>query len=137
MADISITPASVVKGSGAIVNKERVAGETVTAGQVVYLKSSDSKWWLAQSDGTSAEAEAQGIALHAAAANQPLAVQTLGSITIGATVAAGVFYYVSNTAGGICPVADLGSADYVTAIGYGTSTSAIYVNPIPTGVVLA
>lgn len=137
MADLTITAANVVKGSGATVNRDRVAGETITAGQAVYLKSSDNKWWKAQSDGTSAEADAQGVALHAASAEQPLAVQTGGSITIGATVAAGVFYYVSNTAGGICPAADLGTADYVTAIGYGLTTSTIQVQPIATGVVLA
>lgn len=137
MADLIITEPNVVKGSGAIVNKDRVAGESVTAGQPVYLKSSDQKWWRAQSDGTAAEADAQGIALHAASADQPLAVQTGGQITIGATIQAGVFYYVSNTAGGICPVADLGTADYVTAIGYGVSTSILYVQPIATGVALA
>ena len=137
MADITVTATSVVKGSGAIINKERVAGETITAGMPVYLKSSDNKWWKSQSDGTAAEADAQGIALHAASADQPLAVQTGGSITIGATILAGVFYYVSNTAGGICPVADLGTADYVTVIGYGTTTALMTVQPLATGVVLA
>lgn len=138
MADISITPGSVVKGTGAVINRERVAGESITAGQAVYRKASDDKWWRADSDtGSSAEADALGVALHAASANQPLAVQTGGQITIGATIAAGVFYYVSNNAGGIAPVADLGTADYVTAIIYGISTSVAVVSPIATGVVLA
>lgn len=137
MSDLAITAANVVKGSGATVNKDANAGESITAGQAVYKKASDGKWWKAQTDDTSAQADAQGIALHAAAADQPLAVQTGGSIAIGATVAAGVFYYVSNTAGGICPVADIGSADYVTQIGYGLTTSTIMVQPIATGVTLA
>lgn len=137
MADISITATSVVPGTGAQINKERVAGETITAGMPVYRKASDDRWWKSQTDGTSAEADALGIALHAASAGQPLAVQTGGQITIGATIAAGVFYYVSNTAGGICPVADLGTADYVTVIGYGVTTSIMMVYPVATGVVLA
>jgi hypothetical protein len=138
VADITITSANVVKGAGAVINRDRVAGETITAGQCVYRKASDDKWWRADSDtGTSAEADAQGIALHAASANQPLAVQTGGQITIGATIAAGVVYYVSNNAGGICPVGDLASADFVTAIGYGISTSVLVVNPVATGVQLA
>lgn len=137
MADLTITATSVVKGTGAQIDRTRVFGEAVTAGQPVYLKDSDGKYWKAQSDGNSAEAAALGIALNGGAADQPAAVQTGGSLTIGATVAAGVFYYVSNTAGGICPVGDLGTGDYVTAICYGTSTSAVTVLPVATGVTLA
>jgi hypothetical protein len=137
LADLTITATSVVKGTGAQLDYTRVFGETVTAGMPVYLKESDGKYWKSQSDGTSAEAEALGIAINGGAAGQPAVVQTGGQLTIGATVAAGVFYYVSNTAGGICPVADLGTADYVTAICYGISTSVVVVLPVATGVVLA
>lgn len=137
MADITITATSVVPSTGAVINKERVAGETVTAGQPVYLKSSDNKWWKTDSDDTEATAQVIGIALHAASANQPLAVQTGGLLTIGATIAAGVFYYVSNNAGGICPVADLGSNDWVSVVGYGSSTSVLVVHPLYTGKQLA
>lgn len=137
MADLTITAANVVKGSGANLNRDGFAGESVTAGQPVYKKSSDQKWWKSQSDGTAAEAEVQGIASHAAAADQPLAVQTGGQMVMGATLTAGQTYYVSNTAGGICPYADLGTGDYVSPVGYAVSTTTLLVQPIATGVVLA
>lgn len=137
MADLTITAANVVKGSGAIVDTSRVAGETITAGQAVYLKSSDSKWYKAQSDGTSAEAEASGVALNGASAGQPVAVQTAGTITIGATVAVGAVYVVSNTAGGIAPLADLSSTNYLTVFGYGATTLTILMDINATGIQVA
>lgn len=50
------------------------AGEAVTAGQVVYLKTSDQKYWLAQADDVDNDT-VRGIALHDAAANQSLTIQ--------------------------------------------------------------
>lgn len=140
MADITITATSVAPYASATTITQYLIGETITAGQVVYLKSSDSRWWKAQTDGTAAESgngTSIGIALNGGAAGQFVAVQTHGDITIGATIATGVEYYVSNTAGGICPVADLGSADYVTIIGYGISTSVLRLDFNATGLTLA
>lgn len=136
MADISITPANCVKVAGATV-ANGIAGESITAGQAVYLKASDSKLWKADANDTSATAEVVGIALHAAAANQPLQYQTAGQLTIGATVAAAETYILSTTAGGIAPVADLASASYLTRIGYGTTTAIIMVDIRATGVTKA
>ena len=139
MSDISITAANVVRVGGSV-NKNYNAGETTTAGQSVYLKTTDSKWYKAQADGTAEEAGGGtivGVALHAASAGQPLAVQTDGTITIGGTVVAGTVYVVATTAGGIAPIADLASTNRVTIIGYGTSTSVIAINPIITGVTIA
>ena len=91
MADLAITLNSVFQGADATISRDRVAGEAVIAGKMVYRKS-DGKWWLAQHDGTLAEANVGGIALHPAAAGQPLAVQTSGTVTMTATgLAAGVF----------------------------------------------
>lgn len=140
MPDLTVTAASVVAGSGAIIERAYNFGETITAGQAVYLKSSDSKWWKMQHDGTAEESGsgvAKGIALNGGAANQPAAVQTAGQLTIGATVAAGVEYYASATAGGLAVVGDLGSADYVTVMCYGITTAIVVVNPVAFGVVLA
>lgn len=134
MADLTVTATSVVKGTGAVINKDYLAGETITAGQAVYLKESDGKLWKAQADGTAAEAAFIGIALNGAAAGQPVVILTSGSCTIGATVAVGGVYCVSATAGGICPVADLVSSDYVTIIGYGSTTAILYVDPVISGI---
>lgn len=137
MAAVSITPASVTQGAGALVTYNKLFGETITAGQAVYLKESDDRWWLAQCDGTAAEVAARGVALNGGAAGQPAAVQTGGTLNIGGTVAAGIQYAVGRTAGSIVPASDLASTDKVTFLGYGTSTSAITVSIQQTGATIA
>lgn len=139
MADLSITAASVVKGSGATVNNLKLAGETITAGMSVYLKSTDDRWYKAQSDGTAEEAGSGGlaVALNGASAGQPLFVQTAGTITIGATVAVGTVYVVSAAYGGICPVADLVSTRYLSILGYASAAGTLTINTNATGVALA
>ena len=131
MADITITAANVVKTSADTITG--TAGETITAGMAVYLKASDGRYWKAQADGTAAEATVVGVALHAALAGQPLTIATSGTINIGATTAK-VFYYVSATAGGIAPVADLTSGQYISSVGYATATDGSFVvKPSVTG----
>lgn len=135
MADLSITAANVVVGTGAQ-TKHGTAGASITAGQPVYLDSADSKFKLADCDSATAAARSPvGIALHAAAANQPLTICTGGSLTIGATLVAGDVYYLSGNAGGICPAADLAAGDYTTALGIATSTSVLKVDIVESGVV--
>ena len=129
MADLSITATSVVEVAGAGVD-DGVAGATITAGQTVYKKISDNKFYLADCDATAVGANAEidnvyGIALNGAAVDQALSVQKTGTITIGATTVVGVVYVQSATAGGIAPWGDLVSTDYVTIIGYALTTSTI------------
>ena len=127
MADITVTPASVVAGADSTTTSG-TAGVTITAGQAVYLDTTTGKWALADADSaTVAQRRAAGIALNGAALNQPIKVLTSGDVTIGATVIAGVAYYLSGTAGGICPVADIGTGEYVNLIGIATSATVIRV----------
>lgn len=136
MADLTITAANVLKGSGSSVTNG-TAGASVTAGQVVYLDSTAGTYKLADCDsGTAAARSPDGIALHAAASGQPLAVLTGGPITIGATLTAGDAYYLSATGGGICPVADLVTGNYPTIIGIATSASVLNVKFLESGVAL-
>lgn len=136
MADLTITAASVVKGSGASVDNG-TAGATITAGQAVYKDSATAKYLLADSDSaTAAVREPDGIALNGASSNQPLAVLTSGPVTIGATLTPGVAYYLSNTPGGICPVADVGAGEYSVVIGMATSASVLDVDIQASGVSL-
>ena len=137
MADLTITAASVVPGSDARIS-HGTAGATITAGQAVYLDSATTgKWQLADTDSaTAAVRAAHGVALNSASLNQPIAVQTEGDITIGATIAAGVAYYLSGTPGGICPVADVAAGDYPLVIGMGKSTTVLDINIVYPGVVL-
>lgn len=125
MADLTITAADVVNTSGAI--QSGTAGETITAGMAVYVKAADSRLWKAQCDGTAAEATAVGIALHAALAGQPLAYAGNGSvIDIGATTSKTI-YVVSATAGGVAPVADLVTGNYISRLGHATATDGSFV----------
>lgn len=137
MADLTITAANVVAGSNAR-TVHGVAGVAITAGQVVYLDSATTgKWQLADNNAASAAArQPHGIALNNASLNQPIAVQTDGPITIGATLTAGVAYYLSDTPGGICPVADLSTGEYPTVLGMATSTTVLDVDIQSSGVAL-
>lgn len=137
MSDLSITAASVAKVSGGV-SKEFVAGASITAGKSVYLDANN-KWQLAQADtaghlGTGART---GIALHAAANGQPLAVQEGGVIAIGATVTVGTIYVISAAnAGGVAPFADLASTNKIHVLGIGSTSSRIdmaYKGAYPNG----
>jgi hypothetical protein len=126
MADITITPASVLFTSGS--KGSGIAGATITAGQVVYLDSATLTLKLAQCDGTAAEADAVGIALHAALAGQPLQYAKDESvINIGGTTSKATSYCVSAAAGGVAPQADLVSTNRITTIGYATDAVGAFV----------
>jgi len=135
MADISVTAANVVPASGYQFT-DGVAGETLTQGQVVYLKAADSRFWKAINS-AAATADAVGFVLNGAAAGQPVRVQTGGNINPGGTTAVGVTYCVSGTAGGIALDSDVVSADYKTILGVGTTTSNIAVDINVSGGVIA
>lgn len=124
MADLTVTAASCVKGSDAV-TEDGLAGETITAGQAVY-RAADGLYYKADADGATALIRtARGIALNGASQYQPLQIQKSGSLTLGATLTAGVTYYLSNTAGGICPLADVGSGEYFHIIGIAMSTTVL------------
>lgn len=134
MADLTVTATGVLAASGA--GKARgTAGGTITAGQPLYIDSSDSnKLKPCDADASAAAAACVGIALHGAASGQPIEYQQSGDINPGATVTVGESYYVSDTAGGIKPAADLVSGDYVTFLGVGTTASNIKLGLLVSGV---
>jgi hypothetical protein len=125
MADLTVTAASVLWTSGT--KQTGVAGATVTAGQAVYLDSTTSTLKLAQSDGTAAETDAVGIALHAAGSGQPLFYAAQGAvINIGATTSKATTYVVATTAGGVAPQADLTSGNRIVRLGFATATDGTF-----------
>jgi hypothetical protein len=136
MTDLSITAASVVRGNNAALLSGD-AGETITAGQMVYRSSSTNKFMKADSNSATAEARVPvGIALNGASDGQPLSVQTGGDVTLNAVLTAGVAYYMSDTPGGICPVADVGSGEYATTLGIASSTTVLGLAIRASGVAL-
>lgn len=136
MADITITAANVVAGSGSV-QETNLAGETVAAGKSVYRSSSTKKWMLADSNSATAEArKAGGIALNSASLNQPITVHKAGELVIGATLTPGTAYYLSDTPGGICPVADVGAGENVCLLGIAKSATVLAVDIQAPGVSL-
>lgn len=122
MADpIVITAANIIPVAG-FVPYDGTSGVTVTAGQWCYLDSTTSTFKLADADLSSAAAAVVGMALHAALASQPLRLIQAGSVGMGAILTAGLFYYLSKTAGGMCVIADATSCR-ISMLGYATTTS--------------
>lgn len=136
MVDISITPANVKPGTNST-QKRGIAGATILAGQLVVLDPSTKKYVLADTNHATPELrEPDGIALHGASLDQPIAIHTAGDITIGATLIAGTDYWGSDTPGGICPRADVGSGEKVVQVGIAKSTSLLAVALQKPGVTL-
>lgn len=136
MADLTITAANVISMAGALV-AHGTAGAAVTAGQAVYLDDAAGTYKLADNNSVTVAARApDGFTLHAAATGQPIAVHTRGPLTIGAALTPGVAYYLSDTPGGVCPVADLASGEYPSIVGIATSASVLDVKIQSAGVAL-
>lgn len=135
-ADLTVTAASVVPAAGATL-EQGTAGEALTAGQAVYQKAADHKWYKADCNSATAEVRvASGVAVTGSAAGQPAVVQKGGSVTIGATLTAGSAYFLSGTAGGIRPAADNTTGDYPQVVGIATSTSVLKLTFLASGVAL-
>lgn len=124
MADLSITAASVVKVSGT--PRVYTAGGTITAGQAVYIDTGDSNTVKAADNNVSAlVATVAGIALNGAATGQPVSVLATASdvINLGATLTLGETYVLSDDPGGIAPIADILTTQYVSIIGVAVTTA--------------
>lgn len=125
MVDLVITPGNVVAGTNAF-KESGVCGEVIAAGKAVYKSATTQKWMLADSNSVTPEArQAIGVALNGGSLDQPITVQRSGAITLGATLTAGTDYYLSDTPGGICPRADVGSGEMVCLMGLAASTSVL------------
>lgn len=136
MADLSITAANCVPVAGSLI-EYGTAGATITAGKVIYLESSTNTWKLADANAATEEVRwAKALALTGSSSGQPVAYMRSGDVTLGATLTAGTQYYLSDTAGGICPVADIGAGEYVCTVGVATSTTVLRLNFTYSGVSL-
>ena len=135
MADLTLTAASVAKGSGAQITNNLLAAETITAGCLVYEDTSVSPSVIRLTDCnvSAVKSKIMGVALHAALAGQPVAVQVSGSITIGATVGIGTEYYASTTAGSITSTAPA-SGSWASSLGFATTAALINIKINNSGV---
>ena len=135
MADFAITASQVLPGSEAAsaTFENGIAGVAVTAGQPVFLEAGTNTYKLSDANATAPEAVVRGVALHAAAAGQPLRIQTAGPLTIGAGAAipVGGVVVLSATAGGLAPVADLATGHRTTIIGIGGALNSLILRIWP------
>lgn len=143
MADISVTAASVLKGTPTAsqettpVTSKGTAGATITAGQVLCRNTTTGRMELADANGASAYMKVvAGISLHGAASGQPIEYLTSGYLTFNAVLTAGTAYVMSATAGGIAPASDLASGHTITDLGRATSTTNLFVRIFNSGVAL-
>jgi len=128
MANVVPVTASVLKSDSGQ-KLEGIAGETITAGQVLYKSSADQKLYKAEANDTLAKAAVVGVALNGASAGQPVDyVNKDKELALGsATLVVGTVYVLSATAGAICPVDDLVTTDRVTVIGVGVAANKIHL----------
>ena len=136
MADISVTPANVELVSGS--HRSGVAGEAISAGQALFIDTTDSNQLKKLDVDLSAAASVCcGIAISNASTSS-LVVYALPEsiINTGATLVAGTRYYGSDTAGGIKPGADLSNPDYVTYLFTAIDTATARIAIDNTGVQL-
>lgn len=137
--DITTTAANVVTVADAdnVIERNQTAGATITAGQSLYLDTSDGKWKLFDANsGTAAVRTLQGIALNGASNGQPLDVQTAGTINLGATLSVGLIYVGSVTPGGIAPSADLATGWYTNVLGVALTAANLKMRMYASGTVL-
>lgn len=133
MADLVITAGNVKSYDNAI-KKAVKAGATITAGQPVYKDTTTQKYSPADADAAAALRTPEGIALNNASLDQPVFIQTGGDIDLGATLVVGKVYVMSDTAGGIMPVDDLETGDYVTVLGVAVAANKLKMGIIGSGV---
>lgn len=135
MANLSLTAANV-----APVSDMRVvtgyAAVAIAAGEVGYYDSTAGGYKLADTDLAGAQSPI-GIAINSAGVGQAVTWALPGSvIAIGGTVAKGVAYYLSATAGKIAPFADLTTGAKPVIVGIGVSTTEIKVVMAESGATL-
>lgn len=135
MADLSITAANVkIKGVDTALRVVQF-GETMTAGQSTYLKTSDSKYWKADANVSLEAASARGVVITGAAGDAYGVIAESGPVDVGATLTVGVPYIVSTTAGGIAPASDFAgyTGSFLQHLGYATATGTLILRPYATG----
>lgn len=136
MADLVLTASAILAGANSS-SVTGTAGETIIAGKAVYISPTTKRWMLADSNSATAAArQATGIALNGASDGQPVAIHKFGDLTIGAVLTAGQAIYLSDTPGGLAPLADVGSGEYVCLIGLAKSVSVLAVDIQYPGVAL-
>lgn len=136
MANLTITKANVIPGTGAGFLSDKAAGEALGTGEDAYL-AADNKLYKCDANDTEIKAQCRGIVIGDFLTGQPVLLVKNGPVAFGAILTKGIKYCLSRTAGLICPQSDLVTDDYVTELGYATSTTTLQLAIVVTGLKLA
>lgn len=110
-------------------------GATISAGQPVYLDTTDNEYKLADNNASVITQAAKGIAMTPGVDGGYGYVATDGSIIlVGTTMSVGETYFVGATAGEIVPDADLATGNYVSRLGTAASTTQLDLSIKATGI---
>lgn len=128
MVEATVTAAEVTIGTTPKI-VQGIFGATVTQGKAVYKDEDDSKWKLAQCDGTAEEAGRGGIgvALNSGVDGQPAQIRVGGGVfDPGFNPTESIIYVVGTTAGAMMPSADLASTNYCTVLYVGDGDGMVH-----------
>lgn len=134
MADLVITPASVIAGVGAKI-RTGTAGATITAGQIVFRSSVDGLYKLGDADLPNFGLSVAEVfmALNGASTGQPVDVLVSGDVTLNAVLTNGTSYFLSPNPGGIAPRADILTGDFTIFLGTARSSTVLAFQPLIAG----
>lgn len=144
MAELVPVPADVQVITG-VIDRSKLSGEAILAGDVVYLKAGDGKWWKAFNTSTEAVALVEGIAVSSAPGpDQPIPVALPASannatiqciIDLGVTLVIGLTYYLASTAGKVELEGDVatGAIERKTACLFAKDADQAIFQPVATG----
>lgn len=133
MADAVIS-SSLVQPSPAAPYETGIAAVQITAGQGVYRDGADRDRVKLAVATALASANARGIATCNASSGQPVRWQTFENLNLGGGVSVGTVYGVSTNAGGIAPITDVTTGNYITTFGVGATTNIIALQVHRSGV---
>lgn len=120
---LSITAANFIPGANAKL-RQGIAGDTITQGQTLYVKSSDNRLWLGDANASAETALIVGLACNAASAGQPVDyVYDDDDLTMGATLVTTSVYVAGATAGAIEAASAIVTGWYVTVLFVPKSTT--------------
>ncbi len=130
MADLTITPGSVLKGTGAA-TQNFISGQPngLNAGDVAY-KATSGQYLKATAGGNSTQAGSAGLVValdSTPGIGQPFVGLLAGQWNPGnsGSLSNGQTYCVSVQHGKICPISDLVSGNYVSILGGGLNSNTI------------
>lgn len=130
--DVTITAADVLEVAGSATRAVDGGAAGLVAGKLVY---EDGTNGLKLADaGAVATADVVGMLLNGGGIGQPLKVVTGGDVTVSAVLTIGVRYVLSDTAGGLAPNVDVGSAKVGVFIGIATTTTNLKLGILNSGV---